>query len=57
MIRKVVGDRAILRARHFFSENRRVDKQVEALKNRQFGEFKKLVVSSGRSSYMYNQNV
>ncbi len=57
LIRKVVGDRAILRAQHFFSENRRVDAQVEALKNQQFGEFKKLVISSGRSSFMYNQNV
>ena len=57
LIRKVVGDRAILRAQHFFSENRRVDAQVEALRRQKFGEFKKLVISSGRSSYMYHQNV
>ncbi len=57
LVRGAVGDRAILRAKHFFSENRRVDAQVEALESKQFGEFKKLVVKSGQSSYMYNQNV
>ena len=57
LVRDVVGDRAILRAKHFFSENRRVDEQVKALEAKQFGEFKKLVVRSGQSSYMYNQNV
>ena len=57
LIRKVASDRAILRAQHFFSENRRVDAQVNALRQQKFGEFKKLVISSGRSSYMYNQNV
>ena len=57
LMRGVVGDRAILRAKHFFSENRRVDAQVKALEAKEFGEFKKLVVKSGQSSYMYNQNV
>ncbi len=57
LMRSVVGDRAILRAKHFFSENARVDKEVNALENKEFGEFKKLVVKSGQSSYMYNQNV
>lgn len=57
LMRGVVGDRAILRAKHFFSENARVDKEVYALENKEFGEFKKLVVKSGQSSYMYNQNV
>lgn len=57
LMRGVVGDRAILRAKHFFSENARVDKEVNALENKEFGEFKKLVVKSGQSSYMYNQNV
>ncbi len=57
LMRGVVGDRAILRAKHFFSENARVDKEVAALESKEFGEFKKLVVKSGQSSYMYNQNV
>ncbi|MBQ6931701.1 MAG: galactokinase, partial [Clostridia bacterium] len=30
---------------------------VKALEAKRFGEFKKLVVKSGQSSYMYNQNV
>lgn len=57
LMRGAVGDRAILRAKHFFSENDRVDKEVKALENKEFGEFKKLVIKSGQSSYMYNQNV
>ena len=57
LMRGAVGDRAILRAKHFFSENDRVDKEVNALENKEFGEFKKLVIKSGQSSYMYNQNV
>ncbi len=57
LMRGVVGDRAIIRAKHFFSENARVDKEVAALENKEFGGFKKLVVKSGQSSYMYNQNV
>ena len=57
LMRGVVGDRAILRAKHFFSENARVDKEVYALENNEFDEFKKLVIKSGQSSYMYNQNV
>jgi len=57
LMRGVVGDRAILRAKHFFSENARVDKEVNALENKEFDEFKKLVIKSGQSSYMYNQNV
>lgn len=56
-LRKTAGDRAVLRAVHFFNENRRVDAQVAALENGDFETFKKLVVESGRSSYMYNQNV
>ncbi len=57
LVRSAVGDRAILRAKHFFSENRRVDAQVNALMSNNFDEFKRLVIKSGQSSYMYNQNV
>lgn len=57
LIREVVGDRAILRAKHFFAENSRVDAAVRALEEKRFGDFKKLIVASGRSSFMYNQNV
>lgn len=56
-LRGKVGDRSILRAIHFFADNDRVGKEVEALKSNDFNEFKKLVVESGYSSYMYLQNV
>ena len=57
VIRDSAGDRAVLRALHFFNENERVDKQAEALAKGDFAEFKSLIIESGFSSYMYNQNV
>lgn len=56
-IREKFGDRAVLRAIHFFCDNARVVSEVEALKNGNFDEFKRLICESGASSYMYNQNV
>lgn len=56
-LRKAVGDRAVLRAIHFFADNKRVEKEVEALKNNDFDAFKRYTIESGESSYMYNQNV
>jgi len=56
-IRKVTGDRAILRAYHFQGDNQRVVEQVAALENNDFQSFLKMVVESGYSSYMYNQNI
>ena len=56
-LREKFGDRAVLRAYHFYRENARVPKQVEALKNGDFDTFLKLVKESGYSSYMYLQNV
>lgn len=56
-IREELGDRAILRAMHFYDENERVAKQVAALKSGNFEEFKKGVTASGNSSYKYLQNV
>lgn len=57
LVREKAGDRAVLRAIHFFNENRRVDAEVEALSKGDFQQFKALVCESGASSYMYNQNV
>lgn len=57
VLRDFASDRAVLRAMHFFNENERVAKQAEALKNSDFDAFKALVIESGFSSYMYNQNV
>lgn len=56
-MRGKVSDRAILRAIHYFAENARVDKQSKALADGDFEVFLKLLCESGRSSYMYNQNV
>ncbi len=56
-LRKKVSDRAILRAIHFLEENKRVDKQIDALNKNDFNEFLKLVNESGNSSYKYLQNI
>jgi len=56
-LRETVPDRAILRAMHFYRENDRVRKQVAALKNNNFEAFLQLVSESGRSSWMYLQNI
>lgn len=54
---KINNDRAVLRAIHFFNENERAQEEVKALENNDFEKFKLLVKESGRSSYMYLQNV
>jgi galactokinase len=56
-IRGKVGDRAILRAIHFQGDNQRVVDQVAALEKKNFKAFLSMVVDSGYSSYMYNQNI
>lgn len=56
-LREKTSDRAVLRALHFFHENDRVDAQVSALKKDDVAEFFKQIIASGRSSYMYLQNV
>lgn len=56
-IREKVGDRAILRAVHFHGDNQRVVDQVAALEKKDFKSFLGMVVDSGYSSYMYNQNI
>ncbi|MFV0592716.1 MAG: galactokinase [Draconibacterium sp.] len=56
-IRKKTGDRALLRAYHFQGDNQRVVDQVAALENNDFQAFLKMVIESGYSSYMYNQNI
>ncbi len=57
VLRRQHGDRAVLRAFHFFNENDRVDAQVKALRSGDFDEFKRLVNASGVSSFQYLQNV
>ncbi len=56
-LRKACGDRAVLRCIHFYQENARVPRQVEALEAGDFDAFLALIKESGYSSYMYLQNV
>ena len=56
-LRKACGDRAVMRAIHFYQENARVPQQVAALREGRFETFLSLVKESGHSSYMYLQNV
>ncbi len=56
-LRKECGDRAVLRAFHFFNEQERVGEQRAALKEGRFEDFLKMVNASGQSSYDYLQNL
>lgn len=56
-MRSIVGDRAIMRAMHYFAENRRVDKQKAALVSGNIDEYFALVKQSGDSSFKFLQNV
>ena len=56
-LRKKCGDRAVLRAIHFYQENARVPQQVAALRDNDFPRFLELIKQSGHSSWMYLQNV
>ncbi len=57
-LRQAMGnDRAVLRAYHYFNENRRVDAMVSALKAKDFRGYLDLVTESGDSSFKYLQNI
>ena len=56
-LREKCGDRAVLRAIHFYGDTARVPKQVAALEKGDFTAFLALIKESGRSSWMYLQNV
>ena len=56
-IRRQLGDRAALRAIHFFEENERVSEEVASLQSKNVDRFLELVKASGDSSYKYLQNV
>ena len=57
VLRRLFGDRAMLRAMHVFDENKRVQAAREALMNNDFPAFLKVLNASGDSSYMMLQNV
>ena len=57
-IRQAVNnDRAILRAIHYFNDSDRAVAETEAIEKGDFKEFCRLNRESGRSSFMYLQNV
>lgn len=56
-IRRALGDRALLRAIHYFDECDRTDAMVQALESKDFDAYLNLVSDSGRSSWMFLQNV
>ena len=51
------NDRAVLRAFHFFRDNELAQLEAKALEQNNFDEFLRINKESGRSSYMYLQNV
>ena len=56
-LREKCGDRAVMRAIHFYKENARVPQQVAALQAGDFDAFLQMEKQSGQSSWMYLQNV
>lgn len=55
-VRAEAGDRPLLRALHFFEENKRVEEEVLALKEDRFEDFLKKITESGNSSWKWLQN-
>lgn len=56
-IRKECGDRALLRAIHFYNDNQLAAVEAQHLKNGDFPSFLSSLMQSGLSSYRYLQNV
>lgn len=57
VIRKTISDRAVLRAIHFYNEQENVMHATNALTNKDFETFLKVISKSGNSSYKYLQNI
>ena len=56
-VREACGDRAVLRAIHFYSDDASVEAELEAVGRGDMEEFLSRVNRSGRSSWMYLQNI
>ena len=56
-LRAAVGDRAVLRAFHFFADDRRAWQEADALEQGDMESFLTLVQESGRSSWELLQNI
>ena len=46
-VRQFAGDRSVMRALHFFEENKRVEAEVAALKENRFDDFLAGITASG----------
>ena len=55
-VNEIPNDRAVLRAIHFFEENRRVDEMAEAIEKDDIDKVLRLVNESGTSSWELLQN-
>ena len=55
-VRKEAGDRAVMRALHFFEENKRVDLAVKSIKEGDYTTFLECITKSGNSSWKWLQN-
>ena len=55
-IRKETGDRAVVRAIHFYEDCRRAEELCDAVKRDDFDCFLKLIREGGHSSFEFNQN-
>ncbi|MCI8516756.1 MAG: galactokinase [Hungatella sp.] len=55
-VREYAGDRSVMRALHFFEENKRVEAEVAALKEDRFEDFLSGITASGNSSWKWLQN-
>ena len=55
-VRAFAGDRSVMRALHFFEENKRVEAEVAALKEGRFEDFLANITASGNSSWKWLQN-
>ena len=55
-VREFAGDRSVMRAFHFFEENKKVEAEVAALKTGDFHAFLENITASGNSSWKWLQN-
>ena len=55
-VREFAGDRSVMRAFHFFEDNKKVEAEVAALKAGDFHAFLENITASGNSSWKWLQN-
>ena len=56
-LRRACGDRAVMRAAHFYGDSARVVRQADALEQGRFSDYLEMVRESGRSSVFALQNI